>query len=398
MNEDKSNEFLKRLATLLPRIAITIVWARKVHAPVDLQSKPNGSISAFTSSIVSVLLVGLGTIGMFWFFRFNLLDMQQPLGNENASALLGHLIFVFRHTTEQITNWSTDSSVFVLLVSTVLSLGFLALVTTIVSFRASSSGDRVEQAKTLIYQLLPACTAFFASSIVCMIIGITLSTTRLSRFSYKFHDYLVFALLALAIVCSLVICIRGTWKGPGTSKDHIARKNYTYLLFVLGSVGITMQSALWAERLYPAEMYVAVSSHCGPDQRCLIFLRSRNIGKAVLADSIRLQMSLVPFDSAKKASPDSPIFRQARIWLAPSGEGDMVTLTSGAEQEAYVEKVTLECPPLPASKSSFMVTQVTGGTTVHLPDEGEVNNVQPVPVRFEGVSQGLLNMASDNCS
>ncbi|MBC8723116.1 hypothetical protein F6X37_16440 [Paraburkholderia sp. 31.1] len=76
----------------------------------------------------------------------------------------------------------------------------------------------------------------------------------------------------------------------------------------------------------------------------------------------------------------------------------MVILKSGAEQGAYIEKVTLECPPLPASKSSFMVTQVTGGTTVHLPDEGEVNNVQTVPVRFEGVSQGLLNIAADNCS
>jgi hypothetical protein len=122
------------------------------------------------------------------------------------------------------------------------------------------------------------------------------------------------------------------------------------------------------------------------------------MGKVVLADSIRVQMSLIQFDSPKKASPDSPIFRQAKIWLAPSGDGDMVILKSGVEQEAYVEKVTLECPPLPAKKSSFMVTQVTGGTTVHLPDEGEVNNVQTVPVRFEGVSQGLLNMAADNCS
>ncbi|MBC8723112.1 hypothetical protein F6X37_16420 [Paraburkholderia sp. 31.1] len=257
MSEDKGNELLKKLTTLLPRIAITIAWARKVHAPIDLQSKPDGCISASTSSIVSALLVGLGTIGFFWFFRFNLLDMNQPLGNEKAFALLEQLIFVFRHSTEQITNWSIDSSVFVLLVSTFLSFGFLTLVTKIVSFRASSPGGRVDQAKTFIYQMLPACSAFFASSIVCMIIGIGLSTTNLNYFSYKFRDYLVFSLLALAIACSLVVCIHGTRKRPVISKDNITRKNYIYMLFVLGSVAVTIQSALWAQRLYPAEVYVA---------------------------------------------------------------------------------------------------------------------------------------------
>jgi hypothetical protein len=77
--------------------------------------------------------------------------------------------------------------------------------------------------------------------VVCMIIGITLSTTKLNHFSYKFHDHLVLALLAIAIACSLVICIIDTWKRPAVFKDHIARKNYIYLLFVLGSVGIAMQ-------------------------------------------------------------------------------------------------------------------------------------------------------------
>jgi hypothetical protein len=398
MSEDKSNELAKKLLAPVFRIAITLNWARKIHAPIDLEDRPDGSISAFTSSLVSVLFVGLSTIGLFWFFRFNLLDMRQPLGNESTFALTEHLIYVFRHTTEQVLNWSIDSSMFVLLISTVWSFGFLVFVTTIMSFQASSSGNRVAQVKTFIYQLLPASFAFFVIGVVCMIIGITLSTIKLDSFSYKYHDYLVFAFLASTISVSFAMCIFGTRKRSPIFKKNIARKNYLYLLFVLGSVGITMQSALWAEKLYPAELDVAVSSHCGPDQRCLIFIRSKNIGKAVLTDSIRVQMSLVPFDSTKKASPGLPISHRARIWLAPSGEGDELILINGAEQGAYVEKVTLDCPPLPGKKLSFMVTHITGGTTVHLPDEGDIDNVQGVPVRFKGVSQGLLNMASDNCS
>jgi hypothetical protein len=156
-----------------------------------------------------------------------------------------------------------------------------------------------------------------------------------------------------------------------------------------------MTSSLWAEKLYPPELSIAVSPHCEDGQRCIVVLRAKNIGSAILDNYIRVGLSLQPFTSLAKGSP---IVSTAVIWLSPITEDGPVSVASGREQYAYVEKVTLLCPSLPVDKSLLMVTKAAGGTTVHHPEDEDVDNLEWVRVNFVGPAEHILHLAQQTCT